>query len=415
MLSGLRVVIIGYVWPEPNSSAAGKNMLALLTAMREQHHDIVFMTAATDSPHKADLRKLDIAVESVRLNCDSFNARMAVIQPDVVIFDRYMTEEQFSWRVREVCPTAVRILNTEDLHSLRQSRWDAIRSGRAVDQACKNTLLAQREVASILRSDLTLVISSVEYALLTSHYQVPEAQLLYFPLLQSAPLDKIAPQSLPDYEQRADFVSIGNFRHAPNWDAVLQLKQSIWPLLRKRVPGSRLRIYGAYPPKKATQLHNPAQGFFVEGWADDARHVISQARVLLAPLRFGAGLKGKLLLAMEAGTPSVTTPIGAEGIAEEKHWPGGCHADTDAFIEDAASLYSDKDRWTTAQQTGFSCLHNFHPDTYIPAFLDTIHSIVTEPQKHREPLFLQHLLWHHTLSSTKYMSQWIAAKNQQTS
>ncbi|WP_414830626.1 glycosyltransferase family 4 protein [Alteromonas sp. H39] len=413
MLSGLRIVIIGYVWPEPDSSAAGRNMLALLTAMREQDHDIIFMTAATDSPHKADLRALNVAVESVRLNCDSFNDRMAALQPDVVVFDRYMTEEQFSWRVREVCPAAIRILNTEDLHSLRQSRWDAVRRGLHVDQACKNTLLAQREVASILRSDLTLVMSSAEYSLLTAYYQVPAAQLLYFPLLHS-PKDCLStPSTLPDYEQRRDFVSIGNFRHAPNWDAVLQLKQHIWPLLRKQVPGSQLRIYGAYPPKKATQLHNPTQGFFVEGWADDAEQVISQARVLLAPLRFGAGLKGKLLLAMETGTPSVTTAIGAEGIADTDKWPGACQDNIDAFVKDAATLYSDKLAWTTAQQAGFTCIKAFHPDAHVPLLLSTIQSLVTDPQTHRRPLFLQHLLWHHTLSSTKYMSQWIAAKNQQ--
>ena len=411
MLSGLRIVIIGYVWPEPDSSAAGKNMLTLLTAMREQNHDIVFMTAAADSSHKADLGALGVAVECVRLNCDSFNHRITKIRPDVVIFDRYMTEEQFSWRVREVCPSAIRILNTEDLHSLRQARWEAVRNGLPVDQACKNTLLAQREVASILRSDVTLVISSAEYSLLTSHYQVPASQLLYFPLLHDVQ-EAHTHSSLPDYEQRQDFVSIGNFRHAPNWDAVLQLKQHIWPLLRKRVPGARLRIYGAYPPKKATQLHNPAQGFCVEGWADDAWQVVSHARVLLAPLRFGAGLKGKLLLAMEAGSPSVTTAIGAEGIAETDKWPGACHDDTDAFVESAASLYADKPSWVAAQQAGFSCLRAFHPDRHIPTLLDRILSLTGDPQSHRQPLFLQHLLWHHTLSSTRYMSQWIAAKNQ---
>lgn len=412
-MSGLRIVIIGYVWPEPDSSAAGKNMLTLLSAMRSQHFDIVFMTAAADSAHKADLEAMNIVAEPIRLNCDSFNHRIAELQPDVVIFDRYMSEEQFSWRVREVCPDAIRILNTEDLHSLRQSRWEAVRKGLPVDKADKNTVLAQREIASILRSDLTLVISSAEYTLLTEHYQVPKAQLLHFPLVHSSSGNSAMTDAVPCYEQRQDFISIGNFRHAPNWDAVLELKQHIWPQLKKRVPGSHLLIYGAYPPKKATQLHNPAQGFIVEGWAENAKHVVCQARVLLAPLRFGAGLKGKLLQAMESGTPSVTTPIGAEGITSAAHWPGSCETDYEKFVDAAATLYTDKRRWITAQQAGFTCLEAFSPDTYIPDLLTTIHALVSDPHAHRNQLFLQHLLWHQTLSSTKYMSQWIAAKNRQ--
>ncbi len=412
-MSALRVVIIGYVWPEPNSSAAGKNMLTLLNAMREQHFDIVFMTAATDSAHKTDLAAMNIAAEPAQLNCDSFDRRIAELQPDVVIFDRYMTEEQFSWRVKEACPDAIRILNTEDLHSLRQARWDVVKNNLPVEQADKNTVLAQREVASILRSDLTLVISSAEYSLLTSYYQVPDSQLLYFPLLCSGFQQAENSNNLPGFDERNDFVSIGNFRHAPNWDAVLQLKQHIWPQLRKRVPDARLLIYGAYPPKKATQLHNPSQGFYVEGWAQDAQYVVSQARVLLAPLRFGAGMKGKLLQAMECGTPSVTTPVGAEGIANVSNWPGNCSPLNNEFVDAAATLYTDKSRWTAAQISGFNCVNAFSPGKYIPNLINTIQSLAEAPQTHRAPLFLQHLLWHQTLSSTKYMSQWIAAKNQQ--
>src|SRR5690606_35481372 len=122
----------------------------------------------------------------------------------------------------------------------------------------------------------------------------------------------ITPTFIP-WAQREHFVSIGNFRHAPNWDAVLCLKHSIWPLTRAQLPRAQLHIYGAYLPPKASALHNATQGSYIRGWAEDARVVMQHARVCVAPLRFGAGLKRKLLEAMECCTPSVTSPLGAEG------------------------------------------------------------------------------------------------------
>src|SRR5690625_7127154 len=92
----------------------------------------------------------------------------------------------------------------------------------------------------------------------------------------------------------------------------------IWPFIRKHVPDSRFHIIGSYPSQRVLQLHNEREGLLVHGRAGSAQEVVQKAKVLLAPLRFGAGLKGKLLDAMRWGTPTVTTEIGAEGMA----WKG---------------------------------------------------------------------------------------------
>lgn len=405
--SASHLIIIGYVWPEPDSSAAGQNMMNIINAFQSAGWQITFLTAATDSPHKADLSALGIATEPAALNSSSFNHRIAQLAPDAVLFDRYMTEEQFSWRVREVCPEAVRILNTEDLHSLRDARHQAVKAGRPPEQADRNTALAQREVAAILRSDITLVISPVELALLTSYYQVPQQQLCHLPL--RLPLPDI--NTLPGFNARSGFVSIGNFRHAPNWDAVLQLRQHLWPAIRARLPKAQLQVYGAYPPKKATQLHSPKEGFFVAGWAEDAAEVVRNARVLLAPLRFGAGLKGKLILAMASGTPSVTTEIGAEGICEDGEWPGACSSDIIAMADASYQLHEDATQFTSAQQRGLSIATRFADPAPTQDMVQRVKALANDIDTHRASLFLQHLLWHQSLSSTRYMSQWIEAKN----
>ena len=140
---------------------------------------------------------------------------------DVVMFDRYMMEEQYGWRVAKLCPNALRVLDTEDLQSLRGARHAQVKQNLPVAEADLHTELAQREVASILRSDLSIMISSAEMSLLVEHYKVPESHLAYLPFIFDD-----AEFGIPNvpFEERADFVSIGNFRHAPNWDAVLCFK-----------------------------------------------------------------------------------------------------------------------------------------------------------------------------------------------
>ena len=430
----LNVVIVGYVWPEPNSSAAGQNMLSIIERCLTANFKVTFLTAATDSEHKADLDALGVNVQPVALNCSSFDALIADIAPDVVVFDRYMTEEQFSWRVKEVCPNALRVLNTEDLHSVRQARHEAVKQQGDANFAKLNSELAQREIASIIRSDLTLVISKQEMTLLTEHYGVPSAQLQYHPLVVG---QSVSPT--PSFEQRSHFVHIGNFRHAPNWDAVLQLKQHLWPSIKKALPQAELHIYGAYPPKKATQLHNDKQGFLVKGWADDVESVMTNAKALIAPLRFGAGIKGKLLDAMRCGTPSITTWVGAEGIVQNDVaansnmnakgegndenllggiWPGAL-CDTDVsnaaviqdFVNKAVALYEDENAWELASNQAANALNAFRQEQPAVPFIERISELKQELDKHRGALFMQSLLWHQTLTASKYMSQWIEAKN----
>ncbi|MBQ4829715.1 glycosyltransferase [Alteromonas sp. MMG017] len=448
----MQVVVIGYVWPEPNSSAAGQNMLALINQFLSLGHSVTFMTAAADSVHKADLSNLGVSSEAVALNCSSFNERIAQLQPDVVIFDRYMTEEQFSWRVKDACPRAIRILNTEDLHSLRQARHDAVKTqdnalranketvtsplltniASAAKEADYNTPLAQREIAAILRCDLTLVISRTEYALLTNHYQVPAKQLYYHPL-NVATVDG----GIPNFEKRTDIVTIGNFRHAPNWDSVLQLKQTVWPAIKKALPQANLHIYGAYPPKKATQLHNPKSGFYLDGWADNAHDVIANARLLIAPLRFGAGIKGKILEAMRCETPTLTTWVGAEGIADvnssaarltsntslditeeaansptQPAWGGAICDTAEDFAKHAVRLYNNEEEWALASKLGVALFNTFEDDKESETLAERVSIMASDVEAHRKHLFLQGLLWHQTLNASKYMSQWIEAKNQ---
>ncbi|UPR54882.1 glycosyltransferase family 4 protein [Vibrio cyclitrophicus] len=405
-----KVLAIGYVWPEPNSSAAGSHMMSLLRLFKRQGWSVEFATPAQETEHMIDLSEEGITSQSIQLNCDSFDQYIEELQPDVVMFDRFMMEEQFGWRVEKVCPNAFKLLDTEDLQFLRNARHEAVKKETELTKAHLYGDLAKREIAAILRCDLSLIISSYEIDLLQSEFNIDPKLLHHLPFMVDL---NTLPESTKSFEERKHFMTIGNFRHAPNWDAVLQL-QKIWPKIRKQLPESELHIYGSYPPPKATALHNPKTGFHIKGWAKDAQEVMEQARVCVAPLRFGAGIKGKLLDAMKLQTPNVTSEIGSEGMLPqgELQWPGAVADDIDEFVEQAVALYKDEETWLKAQSQCHSILEAHYEQNQLgDKLIERLIALESELESHRLDNFFGSMLKHHSMASTKYMSQWIAEKN----
>lgn len=425
----MRALVIGYVWPEPASSAAGTRMLELVQLLIEMDYRVVFASASALSEHRFDLGSIGVAEKPIALNCSSFDEFVHELQPDLVLFDRFFTEEQFGWRVEHACPNALRLLDTEDLHSLRYARQQIIKSsqklcgsekekqsvapvsadsGMLYQQMCAGDI-AVREVAAIYRCDLSLMISESEIELLQRYFSVPADVLFYVPFLSQQEINIAA---LPEFSVRQHFIAIGNFRHEPNWDSVLWLKHQLWPLIRARLSHAELHIYGAYPPPKATQLHNTKEGFHIKGWVADAQAVMQGAKVCLAPLRFGAGIKGKLMDAMRCGTPSITTLIGAESMHGNLPWGGAITHTAADFAAAAVTHYQDAILWQHKQQQGFTILRDyFHREDYRRALKMRLLLLKENIQHERRNNFIGQMLRHHSHKSTQYMGQWIEAKN----
>jgi glycosyltransferase involved in cell wall biosynthesis len=408
-----RVLIIGSVWPEPRSSAAGSHMLQIIEQLLLHGCAITFASAAAPGETRADLVELGIHEQTIALNCTSFDAWVHALDPDIVVFDRFMTEEQFGWRVEEQCPNALRVLETSDLHCLREARQQLLKEQLLEKPSDLYKAMAQqditmREIAAIFRCDISLMISRFEIELLTRCFSVPAELLLYCPFLLDMPDTK----QWRSFEQREHFVSIGNFLHAPNWDAVQWLKQSIWPAIRTQLPQAQLHIYGAYTPQKARELHNEREGFLVQGWAEDALAVMRSARVCLAPLRFGAGIKGKLADAMLTGTPSVTTPIGAEAMHDNLPWCGLIADDAQAFADAAVNLYQNETLWLQSQQAGADILQQcFNKAEQGAALIAQLEQANEQIGQRRLQNMVGRMLRHHQHKSTHYMARWIEEKN----
>ena len=407
-----KILIIGTIWPEPNSTAAGNRILQIIEQFQVLNFEIVFACAAAIGEYSFDLKSVNIEMVSIELNNSSFDDFILELKPEIVIFDRFIIEEQFGWRIAENLPNCMRILDTEDLHFVRNTRFENFKKQKiTTEKDFLKSDLAQREIASIYRCDISLIISEAEMEILTSIFRIDSRILHYLPFL----IDEIKENSFdtfPSFAERQHFVTIGNFRHEPNWNAVLYLKETIWNLIKKQLPKAEMHIYGSYVTEKAMQLHDEKNGFLVKGRADNAHEVIKNARVLLAPIRFGAGIKGKLTDAMQCGTPSVTSIIGAESMSGNFDWNGKITNDEIQFSNAAVELYLNENLWKMAQKNGIEIINNrYNKNIFGKLFTDKILEIKNNLESHRTNNFIGEMLQMQSLKSTKYMSKWIEAKN----
>ncbi len=339
-----KIVIIGTVWPEPNSTAAGQRMMQLIEVFKKLNYKITFTSIAAISDYSINFDEFGIEMKAIQLNNNTFDAFIKLQNPTIVLFDRFITEEQFGWRVTENCPNAIKILDTEDLHFLREARLQCYKKNIDCKLQHLQNEVAKREIASVYRCDLSLIISKYEYDLLVNLFNIPDELLHYIPMIYDEINDSKF-EEYPKFEEREHFFSIGNFHHQPNWETVLLLKKSIWSLIRKQLPKAELHIYGAYLPEKAKQLHNEKEGFIIKGRSENSVSTFKNYKVLLAPIPFGAGIKGKLLESMIFGTPNITSTIGAEAMHENLDWNGFIEDNPEEFTKKTVELYLNESIW----------------------------------------------------------------------
>lgn len=353
----------------------------------------------------------------------------------LVIFDRFYAEEMYSFFLHKLLPHATLVLDMQDFHALRGYRQKWIKQqqhqqGHAQDFLSNLPIATSpgtddsnllRELASIHRSDVTLVCSSVELALLTEKYQIPNNKLCLAPLFGDLPSEESSQRGAA-FRYRSDFCFVGGFRHEPNVDAVQQLKR-LWPGIRDQIiqrncssSTVNVHVYGAYcSDHLRRELHAPETGFFVHGhspWLVD--ELLANKRVLLSPIRFGAGIKGKHVDAWKAGLPVVTTPIGSEGMNDNTQdygtW-GGIVARTDAdFISAAACLYNDEALWNTSVSGITPLLSKLcGPGVWNHVALGLVGALEKRLER-RQQDFTRSILWHQSVRSTEFFSKYIEQK-----
>ncbi|WP_445382197.1 glycosyltransferase [Robiginitalea sp. IMCC43444] len=409
MLKRSKLLLIGKTWPEPSATAAGVRMMQLLGWFKARGYRITFCSAATRGPYSCDLEAMGVRTREIALNDPSLDQFLKEEGFDIVVFDRFMTEEQFGWRVMTILPQCIRILDTEDLHSLRNSREQAFLNKQQWNQTLWTAdPVFYREMASIFRCDYSLIISSYELQELQQTFPVLAERLQYLPFQFSKPKE-----SQPGFEARKDFIFVGNGKHLPNLDAIELLLEKIWPELRSKVPHAELFIYGAYLPDRLKRAAVKKNNLHVMGWVENLAPVMQGARLQLAPLRFGAGVKGKILQGLRLGLPTLTTAIGGEGIYNAAT-SRLLSADTpETFIVAAEKLYRDQQLWGQALHlAGKAAEDHFQaPQVFGSQFIEKLQQPRPE-YPGTESGLLASLLGKKAFDSSRYLSKWISEKKQ---
>ena len=334
-LARRRVLVVDHTIPTYDRDGGSLRMLRLLRTLRELGCFIWFVPADRLLLQPYTQALLDLGVEVVGPRQD-LRSLVRQLGPglDVALVSRRGVAWGFVDMLRDTAPSAKLVFDTVDLHFVREEA-EASRSGDPVSSAAA-ARGRRMEIALVGVADQTWVVSSDEQRLLQQ--QVPGADIRLIPNVHDA-----EPTGAP-FADRRDLLFVGNFRHTPNVDAVDWTAREILPLVRAKLPGVRLHIVGDHLP--ASLRSTLDDSCVVHGWVEHLAPVYEGARIVLAPLRYGAGMKGKVAEALGMGVPVVTTPTGGEGMPDSVRDLLLESSSPEELARLVVELYEDEDRWT---------------------------------------------------------------------
>jgi len=331
-----RLLVIDACMLTPDRDAGSMRMQQMLEIMVDLGCKVTFVADNLEyqQPYVSALQQLGVEVQFapyVRSIPQVLGAQGTVF--DVIMVSRHYIAIKYIDTLRAFAPHALIVFDTVDLHFLREERLADLNGSRTA----KGTAAAKREeeLALIRKTDLTLVVSTVERDLLSE--LAPDARVMVLSTIH---------EPLPDgkaFNERHGLVFIGGFRHPPNTDAVLWYATEVMPWIRQRLPGVKTYIIGSDPPPTIKAL--AADDLVIAGYVPDVMPYFSDARVSISPLRYGAGVKGKINLAMSYGLPVAATTPSIEGM----HLTPGVDVvvgdGPEAFAAAVASVYNDEALW----------------------------------------------------------------------
>lgn len=259
------------------------------------------------------------------------------VEFDTVILHRMATTSKWFDKIRDYCPDAKIIYNTVDLHHIRERREGELTKDQEL--LARSELSEEVELDLIRRADHSIVVSSFERDALLK--RAPDLKVSHLPLIRAVP------GSGSSYSSRDGILFVGGFAHAPNLDAVKYFIEHVWPGVRDRLPGAVFRIVGSKMPDEVFSLGG-RDGIETVGFVKDLSTVLDASRVMVAPLRFGAGAKGKVISSLSHGLPCVATPIAAEGMTADERDGIFVRESVEEWSDAIVKLYNDIGAWEQA-------------------------------------------------------------------
>ncbi|HXB63809.1 MAG TPA: glycosyltransferase [Solirubrobacteraceae bacterium] len=347
---GPHVLVVDHRVPTPDQDAGSLRMSAIIRALLDLGARVTFLPDdfTPIQPYTRELQELGVEVFYGQLN---MNAELATIGPRLTaaILSRPHPASRWLDTVRRYAPAATVAYDSVDLHWLREARRQAltVRPENRYDDSDLASLggtagaLRHLELAMIGAADVTIVVSEAERNQVER--DVSGTRTLLLPMIHD-----IEPAVAPA-AGRSGVLFVGGFQHPPNVDAAIALVTEVMPAVWSQQQGVRVTIVGAHPPSEVQALASPLVE--VVGWVDELAPLLSRSRVMAAPLRYGAGMKGKITQSLAMGLPVVTTSIGVEGL--EGGDRGVLVADDPvAQAAEIIRVYGDDELWQELSRAG---------------------------------------------------------------
>ncbi len=345
-----QILIIDALTPQPDHDSGSLRLVNLMRLLREEGAHVVFLPS--------NRRHAGAYTEALQqLGVEAWHAPHAARPPawlrehgarfDTIMICRHYIASQFLGLLRTHAPQAKIVFDTVDLHYLREQRGAELAGDAALQRGAMKT--RARELDVIARSDVTLVVSETEHALLARDAMAAKVEVL-------SNLHQLAGPG-QTFAQREDLVFVGGFRHPPNVDAVCWFVENVFPMIRDQLPEVKFHCIGHHAPPEVMALAAHA-GVIVHGHVADIAPYMDGARIAIAPLRYGAGVKGKINMSMAHGQPVVATSCAVEGMHLHDGHDVLVGDTADAFAGAVVRLYRDEALWQMLARNGLENVAN---------------------------------------------------------
>jgi len=347
--------------PFTDRDAGSRRMFALVELMRRRSWNVIFgsIDRTAYEPYSEALR--DGGVDVI---AGFGTAALTLLERDGIVVDAaWLSRPEPAARLLDGLHGIPTVFDTVDVHYVRLQREERLLARKTGWQTER-----ERELAIARRAVLTITTTTTDRDALR---EAGIAGVAVVPVIEPIPA-----RSPVDWEARDGIVFLGNYAHAPNVDAVRWLCTEILPLARKTVPGITTTLAGTDPTRAVRALAR--RDVAVTGYVTDPGSVLERARVFVAPLRFGAGMKGKVVYALAHGIPVVATPIAAEGIFEPGEWDAiaSTPGELAAWI---ARVHDDRALWESLVQRGLSIAQRFTPESVGRALDEVLAKLGSRP------------------------------------
>jgi glycosyltransferase involved in cell wall biosynthesis len=344
----MRILIAHHQYPEYDKMAGSLRLLEIVRVLREAGHALTFLAYKETAPrYQRILEELGVecvsdAHRALRQSAEAMGGFLKSHDFEAAILVMYNCYNRYAPYIRSALPRCRLIFDTTDLAFVRYGRQAEI-EGTPEARAHAEEVRAA-EVSAIKDADSVWTVSERERKIVLDLVPGKDAHVVKL-------IHRVADHR-PDFDERQGLVFIGSYGHAPNVDGVRWFMKNVFPLIDSKLPGIGFTIIGQEPPDDFHDYEKRYPGVRVTGYVEDHRAILASSRVGVAPLRFGAGVKGKIAEYFCCGLPCVSTTIGIEGM---ELVPGRdvLTADTpEGFAEAVVRTYSEADTWRGLSEAG---------------------------------------------------------------